>query len=133
METMRAAHVDICPEWIERGEGTYEFGHEATTRLIRLPDSERPSAIVALNDTQAIGALHAARERGLEVGRDISLIGFDDAPMSQYLLPPMTTIRQPIREAGRKCVDILVELMKGVQSQKHQVLLQPELVLRSSA
>jgi DNA-binding LacI/PurR family transcriptional regulator len=133
METMRAAHVDICPEWIERGEGTYEFGHEAATRLIRLPDSERPSAIVALNDTQAIGALHAARERGLEVGKDISLIGFDDAPMSQYLLPPMTTIRQPIREAGRKCVDILIELMKGVHSQKHQVLLQPELVVRSSA
>jgi len=132
-ESMQEHGLDIRSEWIERGEGTFEFGREAAARLFKLPAPERPTAIVALNDTQAIGALHAARAHGLEVGRDIAIIGFDDAPMSQYLLPPMTSIRQPIRAAGRKCVEILVALMKGDQPQEHQVLLQPELIVRTSA
>ena len=107
-ETMHSCQLEIRPEWIERGQGTFEFGREAASRLLGLPADARPSAIVALNDTQAIGALHAAREQGLEIGREISIIGFDDAPMSQYLMPPLTTVRQPIREAGRKCVEILI-------------------------
>ena len=133
VEAMHAADIEICPDWIERGEGTFEFGRAAASRLISLPPAERPSAIVALNDTQAIGALHAARKHGLEAGRDIAIIGFDDAPMSQYLLPPLTTVRQPIREAGRKCVDILIARIKGDSSPQHQVLLQPELIVRASA
>jgi DNA-binding LacI/PurR family transcriptional regulator len=132
-EAMQAGGLGIRAEWIERGEGTFEFGREAASRLLGLPASERPTAIVALNDTQAIGALHAARECGLEVGRDVAIIGFDDAPMSQYLFPPLTTVRQPIHEAGRECVEILVALMKGNQPLKRNVLLQPELILRDSA
>jgi DNA-binding LacI/PurR family transcriptional regulator len=132
MDAMRSGGMNICPEWIERGQGTFEFGREAAARLIDLPVSERPSAILGLNDTLAIGALHAAREKGLEVGRDIAIIGFDDAPMSQYLLPPLTTIRQPIREAGRKCVEILLALVKGEEPRERQVLLQPQLIARAS-
>ena len=82
---------------------------------------------------KAIGALRAAREHGLEVERDIAIIGFDDAPMSQYLFPAITTVRQPIREAGHKCVEILVALMKGNQPEEYQVLLQPQLIVRASA
>jgi DNA-binding LacI/PurR family transcriptional regulator len=132
-ETMQAAGLDVRAHWIERGEGTFEFGRQAAVRLLRLPASERPTAIVALNDTQAIGALRAAHEQGLEVGRDIAIIGFDDAPMSQYLFHPLTTVRQPIHEAGRECVEILVDLMKGNQPLKRKVLLRPELILRDSA
>lgn len=133
LEAMQAGGLEVRPEWIERGEGTFEFGRQAASRLLGLPASERPTAIVALNDTQAIGALHAAHELGLDVGRDIAIIGFDDAPMSQYLFPPLTTVRQPIHEAGRECVEILVALMKGNQPLKRNVLLQPELILRDSA
>jgi len=132
-EAMQAGGLEICPEWIERGAGTFEFGRQAASRLMNLSPSDRPTAIVALNDTQAIGALHAAREHGLEVGQDVSIVGFDDAPMSQYLLPPMTTIRQPIREAGQKCVEILIALLKGDLPQERQILLQPELIVRASA
>ncbi len=131
-ETLQAHQLEIRPDWIERGEGSFEFGRAAATRLLHLPVSERPTAIVALNDTQAIGALHAAREQGMEVGRDIAIIGFDDAPMSQYLLPPLTTVRQPIREAGRKCVEILIALVRGDQPKERQVLLQPQLIVRAS-
>lgn len=132
-EAMQAGGLEVRPEWIERGAGTFEFGREAASRLLKISTSERPTAIVTLNDTQAIGALHAVREHGLEVGKDIAIIGFDDAPMAQYLLPPMTTVRQPIREAGRKCVEILIALVKGVQPPEHQVLLKPQLIVRASA
>jgi DNA-binding LacI/PurR family transcriptional regulator len=132
-ESMQAAHLSICSEWIERGEGTFEFGRAAASRLLDLPSNDRPSAIVTLNDTQAIGALHAAREQGVEVGRDIVIVGFDDAPMSQYLFPALTTVRQPIHEAGRKCVEILVSLMKGEEPSERHILLKPNLIVRSSA
>ena len=132
-EAMQAGGLDIHKEWVERGEGTFEFGQQAATRLLGSSASTRPTAIVALNDTQAIGALHSARNLGLEIGREIAIIGFDDAPMSQYLFNPLTTVRQPIHEAGRECVEILVALMKGNQPHKRNVLLQPELIRRDSA
>lgn len=132
-ESMQAARLRVCSEWIERGEGTFEFGREAAYRLLNIPSNDRPSAIVTLNDTQAIGALHVAREHGVEVGRDIVIVGFDDAPMSQYLFPALTTVRQPIQEAGRKCVEILVSLMKGEEPADRHVLLKPNLIVRSSA
>ncbi|MCS7010658.1 MAG: LacI family DNA-binding transcriptional regulator [Anaerolineales bacterium] len=131
-ETMQRAGLVVLPEWIERGEGTFEFGREATARLLALPPEKRPTAIVALNDTMAIGAMHLARELGLEVGRTLSIIGFDDAPMSQYLVPALTTIRQPIAEAGQKCVDILVGLIEGKPLAQRQVLLAPKLIVRAS-
>jgi DNA-binding LacI/PurR family transcriptional regulator len=130
LETIQKAGQTIPPDWIRRGEGTFEFGYAAAGQL--LDGAERPNAILALNDTQAIGAIHAARERGLEVGRDLRIIGFDDAPMSQYLIPALSSIRQPIREAGRKCVEILVALMEEKEPKERQVLLQPQLIVRAS-
>jgi DNA-binding LacI/PurR family transcriptional regulator len=132
-DSMQKAGLNIRPEWIERGEGTFEFGWEAASRLLKLPSNERPSAIVTLNDTQAIGALQAAREHGVEVGREIAIIGFDDAPMSQYLFPALTTVRQPIHEAGRKCVEVLVSLLKGEEPVERHILVSPKLIIRASA
>jgi DNA-binding LacI/PurR family transcriptional regulator len=129
---MQTAGVENRSEWIERGQGTYEFGREAALRLLNLPEAVRPTAIVTLNDTQAIGALHAARECGLDVGQNVAIIGFDDAPMSQYLQPALTTVRQPISEVGRKCVEILVSLMEREKPQNAKVLLKPRLIVRAS-
>lgn len=131
-EAMKSADLEVNPKWIERGEGTFEFGYQASLRLLALPKFEVPTALVAMSDTMAIGAIHAARKLDLEVGRDLAIVGFDDAPMSQYLLPPLTTIRQPIPEAGRKCVEVLVHLMEGRQPPTSQVLLLPRLIERAS-
>jgi DNA-binding LacI/PurR family transcriptional regulator len=136
VEAMQTAKLKIRKGWIERGEGTFEFGRAAATRLLKLPAADRPTAIVTLNDTQAIGALHAARDHDLVVGRqlgNLAIIGFDDAPMSQYLFPALTTVRQPIRKAGQKCVEILISLMRGEPPSERQVLLTPKLVIRASA
>jgi DNA-binding LacI/PurR family transcriptional regulator len=132
-EAMNSAGLEVNPKWIERGEGTFEFGYQASLRLLSLPSSQRPTAFVAMSDTMAIGGMRAARECHLEVGRDLAIIGFDDAPMSQYLFPALTTVRQPIREAGRKCVEILVSLLKGEEPAEQHVLLSPALIPRASA
>ena len=132
-QALQAAQVESRPDWVAYGEGTFEFGRETVTRLLDLPAGERPTALVAVDDNQAIGAMYAVRERGLEVGRDLAIVGFDDAPMTQYLYPPLTTVRQPIREAGRKCVELLVELMEGRQPPTLQVLLPPRLIERASS
>ena len=81
----------------------------------------------------AIGAIHAGQARSLTIGRDLAIVGFDDAPMAQYLWPPLTSVRQPTREAGRKCVELLVALIEGKELAARQVLLQPELIVRQSS
>ncbi len=133
LDAMEAANISIHPQWIQSGEGIFEFGREACHCLLDMDVSYRPTAMIALNDTMAIGAIHAVQERNLQVGKDISIIGFDDAPMSQYLQPALTTIRQPIRLVGRKCVEILVSLMDESQPEERHVLLKPKLILRASA
>ena len=130
---MQLAGLSINPIWIHRGEGTFDFGFHATLELLQLPLPQQPTAIIAFNDTQAIGAMHAVQSQGLSVGKDIAIAGFDDAPMAQYLIPPLTTVRQPIRAAGHKCVELLVDLMQGIRPEEHQVLLKPELILRATA
>ncbi len=133
LDAMQAAQLAIEPDYMLRGEGTFEVGRAMTLHLLDLAPTRRPTAIMALNDTMAIGAMAAARERGLTIGTDLAIIGFDDAPMVQYLFPPLTSVRQPIGEAGRRCVELLVALIEGREPEQQHVLLQPSLIIRASA
>ncbi len=133
LDALRHAHIAIHPQWVQRGQGDFEFGRTACHTILSLDPAIRPTAIVCLNDTQAIGAMHALRESNLQAGKDMAVIGFDDAPMAQFLLPALTTIRQPIRLAGCKCVEILVGLLNGSLPEERQVLLKPKLIVRASA
>ena len=131
--SLAAIGLTLRPDWLLRGEGTFEFGRESGLHLLNAPLEQRPTAIMTLNDTQAIGVLNAAQELGLTVGRDVDIMGFDDAPMSQYLWPPLSTVRQPIRAAGKQCVELLVNLIEEKTVLQRQILLYPELILRASA
>ena len=132
-EAMHAAEATIEPAWVARGEGTFEFGLATTHAWLDLPMAARPTGVVALNDTMAIGAMHAAQSRGALPGRQFSVIGFDDSPMAQYLWPPLSSVRQPIRLAGRKCVEMLVAILGGQPLADTQTLLLPELIVRESS
>jgi DNA-binding LacI/PurR family transcriptional regulator len=129
---MQAAGVTIEPEWVVRGEGVFEFAYAATQTWLTGEPQRRPTAIVALEDSMAIGAMHAVRDAGLQVGEAVAVVGFDDTPAARYALPPLTSVRQPIREAGRKCVEMLLTLLDGRQPALRHVLLKPELVVRVS-
>jgi DNA-binding LacI/PurR family transcriptional regulator len=115
-----------------RGEGNHAFGYETTRRWLNLADGKRPTAVIAFNDEMAIGALHAAQARGVQVGTGLAITGFDDAPMAQYITPSLTTVRQPIEQVGAKLMEILLQILEGEKPAQSQVLIQPRLVTRES-
>ena len=80
-------------------------GTEAAEQLLSLP--EPPTAIFGFNDNVAIGALHAARRRGLSVPDDLSVVGFDDTVQAAIVTPQLTSVRQPLAELGRMGVSLL--------------------------
>ncbi len=112
------------------GDLTQRGGYEQASRLLDLPSP--PTAIVACNDLMAFGAMSAAQDRGLVVGRDISITGFDDIPMAMHSHPPLTTIRQPIYRIGGMVCEMLIQLVQGEVLKERQVLLTPELIVRQS-
>ncbi|RLC83396.1 MAG: LacI family transcriptional regulator, partial [Chloroflexi bacterium] len=91
-----------------------------------------PTAIVACNDLMALGAMSAARAMGLSAGHDVAVAGFDDIPLAAHAQPPLTTVRQPIYEIGRRICRMLLERLQTGSPQKEHVILQPELVVRAS-
>ena len=130
---LHAAGIQPNPAWIERGEGRFSFGFQATSHLLDLPAAIRPSALIALNDPMAIGAIWAAKQRGLTVGRDFAIAGFDDAPMVQYLDPPLTSVRQPVWEVGQRIISLLLESISGEPAAEPlDILVEPRLIVRSS-
>ncbi|MCX7855177.1 MAG: substrate-binding domain-containing protein, partial [Anaerolineae bacterium] len=90
------------------------------------------TAIFAQNDQMAIGAIRALREAGLQVPRDISVIGFDDIPLASYFDPPLTTLRQPMAELGGHVARLLITAIREPDSSPNQVLLPAHIVERAS-
>jgi LacI family transcriptional regulator len=105
-------------------------GREAAAQLLDLP--ERPTAIFAFNDNIAIGAIQAARARGLRVPEDLSVVGFDDVEGATIVTPALTTVRQPLAEMGRTAVSLLTRLLEGNRVETLHVELATRLIVRDS-
>jgi DNA-binding LacI/PurR family transcriptional regulator len=123
---------EVCADLIQRGENDFGGGYRAATRLLELP--EPPTAIWAEDDMMALGALAAACDLGLCVPDDVSIAGYDDVRVAEYVRPSLTTVRQPIEELGARAIEILVDLIRAEEAvgPLPQVLLEPELVVRDS-
>lgn len=137
---------------VEAGDGTEESGFQCMHRLLSLPPKKRPTAVVAFNDAMAIGAIHAAREKGLVVPDDIAVAGFGDDPVAAYIDPPLTTVRVPAASIGEKAAEVLFRLLEGeddptepprrsegeqettasVSGVGRRILLAPRLIIRQS-
>ena len=112
------------------GDLTQKSGYEATMRL--LDGAQPPTAIAACNDLMALGAMSAIHERGLQVGKDVAVTGFDDIPMAEHSHPPLTTVHQPIYQIGKMVCDKLVRLIVDEALESPQVILEPQLMVRQS-
>lgn len=124
--------IAIPADYDVQGAYTFESGVEAGHRLLDLP--EPPTAIFALNDDMALGIMQAARERGLELPRDLSVVGFDDLPMAARVWPTLTSVRLPIRDMGRMAAEKLLAPMRGVDAATlEQAEVRPALVTRQSS
>ncbi|RPI21497.1 MAG: LacI family transcriptional regulator, partial [Chloroflexota bacterium] len=112
------------------GDLTQRGGYEAAKSILASPNP--PTAIMACNDLMALGAMSAAQDLGLVVGKDVSITGFDNIPMAEHSHPPLTTINQPIYQIGTMVCDMLIRRIKGEMGEPEQALLTPSLIVRQS-
>jgi DNA-binding LacI/PurR family transcriptional regulator len=125
-----AAGVPIDRALIRDGEFEIAGGLNQTAALLQLPDP--PTAIFALNDGMAIGVYHAAHQAGLRIPEDLSVVGYDDYLLDQWLVPPLTTVRQPLKDMGAAAARMVLDLAAGVEPRSKRHELATELVVRSS-
>jgi LacI family transcriptional regulator len=128
--TLRRNGLAIDPRSYIHSDLTQRGGFGAMNELLDL--SLPPTAVIACNDLMALGAISAAQKRGLAVGHDVAITGFDDIPLAEHTHPPLTTIHQPIYDIGRQICHMLIRLVRGEKVADRHVLLQPELVIRES-
>lgn len=128
-DAFKDAKLPSMPEHFVFGDGKAEGGYQAMLDLLDLP--EPPTAVFCYNDMTAIGALHAIHSRGLQVPHDISIVGFDDIAFAQYTQPPLTTVRQPMRDMGRLAMESLIRLLSGKGSTE-TIQVPADLIVRES-
>jgi LacI family transcriptional regulator len=129
-DALAAAGIVVDGSMIAQGDFLEARGHAAALELLALPDP--PTAIFGSSDATAFGVLRAAREIGLAVPRDLSVVGFDDVPEASYVSPALTTVRQPLREMGREAVRQLLGLLAEPARPTARIVLETDLVVRHS-
>ncbi|MGQ9489289.1 MAG: LacI family DNA-binding transcriptional regulator [Anaerolineae bacterium] len=123
------AGVELPEEYIALAPHSLENARRMAHRLFALP--KPPTAIFAASDTQAMGVLKAARERGLAIPQDVAVVGFDDLDIADYI--GLTTVRQPLQESGRVAVDLLLARLADPTRPPQEVWLPLTLVQRETA
>lgn len=128
---LETAGLPVDPSLIAAGDFHHDAGHRLGLQLLGRPD--RPTAVFAGNDLQALGLYEAARELGLRVPEDVSVVGFDDLPVARWVGPPLTTVRQPLTEMAEAAARLVLDLGRGdATAAATRVELATSLVVRSS-
>jgi LacI family transcriptional regulator len=127
---MEAAGIAVYEEYVRNRGFQYDKGVELGSAILDLP--ERPTAVFAGSDEVAAGVIEAGRARGLRVPEDLSIVGFDDTQVARFASPPLTTVRQPLREMGGIALRTALRLAAGEKLESHHVELATELVVRNS-
>ncbi len=127
---LATAQIPFDASWIEQGDLTRPSGYQAALRLLNL--SEPPTAIIGVNDLTALGAMHAAHEHGLVVGRDIAVAGYDGIEDSEHAQPPLTTINSSVYSLARRLVKMVCAIVANEPLAEPRTLIEPELIVRGS-
>ncbi|AEJ62010.1 transcriptional regulator, LacI family [Spirochaeta thermophila DSM 6578] len=138
-QALRDAGVEEDPSLIWQGETVEGFGDFNAIQLGKqaayqlLTRSERPTGIVTVNDMFALGVYAGAKELGVSIPQDLSVVGFDDIELAEIVEPPLTTVRQPIPLLASKAVELLLNRLEGKEVREGQYyMFPPELIVRRS-
>jgi LacI family transcriptional regulator/LacI family repressor for deo operon, udp, cdd, tsx, nupC, and nupG len=123
--------VEADASLVQPGGVRSEGGAAAAAALLDL--AEPPSALLAGNSALALGALEEIRRRGLRIPGEVAMVGFDDAPWAPVTSPPLTAVRQPAYEMGRRAMELLLRRFREPRGSTTTVMLQPELIVRGSS
>jgi DNA-binding LacI/PurR family transcriptional regulator len=129
-ESLLAAGLAVEEQLIGQCGPTIEEGYQTAFKLLELP--QRPTAIIAINDLLAIGAIRAVRDAGLRIPEDISLLGYDDISMAKYLVPRLTTVSKDITSLGRTAVTLLLARIQQPDRPHHTEQRPARLIIRES-
>ncbi|HXM54971.1 MAG TPA: substrate-binding domain-containing protein, partial [Candidatus Dormibacteraeota bacterium] len=124
------AGIAVDPGLVRNGNFSVGAGHEHGMELLSRAD--RPTAIFAGSDMQAMGVLRAARRLGLDVPGDLSVVGYDNLPLAAWTDPALTTVNQPLQDMASIATRMLLDLARGTDLPMSRVDLVTELVLRDS-
>ena len=119
----------MASELVEEGGFSDATGYLAMKRLL----PHRPDAVFVASDAMAFAAIRAIQEVGLQIPKDIAVIGFDDIPSASTSSPALTTVRQPIQRTGSLAAEMLIDIIEHPDTQPRRIVLPTELVIRSSA
>jgi LacI family transcriptional regulator len=129
-DTFAAAGFPIDPELVRSGDFTFECGRAAVRDA--LSRGIRFDAVFAHNDLSAAGAIKAAHEAGLDVPRDVAVVGFDDIPLAAHTDPPLTTVHQPLRQMGETAARMLMNFFAGTPLPDSPNVIPTSLIVRAS-
>jgi len=131
-ESMREIGLEVLPEMIAVGDHTMEGGMRALAKLASL--RERPTGIVCSNDMSAIGVMREAYDYGISIPRDLSVVGFDDIRLAQFMIPPLTTVQMSQTELAKLAFQALMnEVQRKTAAPKGaEYTLNTNLILRKS-
>lgn len=127
---LEEAGIDFDPLLVREGDLTERGGYQAAMELLAMP--KPPTAILGINDMTALGVFSAAKEKGLYIGTQLAIAGYDGIADTEYTDPPITTLFQPTYEIARSLARMLVERIKGNPLQQTIIRVQPELLIRAS-
>ena len=127
---MEAAGLSLDADLMQWGDFHVDGGFKVAMAMLSLP--EPPTAILAGSDLQALGVLEAARTQHVEVPTQLSLVGFDDLPLSRWTSPPLTTIRQPLAEMAGTAVRLVLAQGRGEDLDSRSVELATSLITRET-
>lgn len=127
-QALHEAGVPFCPNYVLEGGADREAAHEMACQLLALP--QRPTAIFAASDAQAVGILRAAQTFDLDVPRDLSVIGYDDIELAEHI--NLTTVHQPLMQSGTQGAEILLQIMQDEMDIPQQVTLPIHIISRGT-
>ncbi|PSK99957.1 LacI family transcriptional regulator [Murinocardiopsis flavida] len=127
---LETAGLDVVPELIREGDFHVEGGRDNGRELLRM--DHPPTAVFAGSDLQAMGVYEAARELGVRIPEELSVVGFDDLPVARWVGPPLTTVRQPLTEMAEEATRLALSLSRGERPANLRLDLATDLVVRQS-
>ncbi|HEX2981538.1 MAG TPA: LacI family DNA-binding transcriptional regulator [Anaerolineaceae bacterium] len=131
-QAMAQAGLPVNAEYVIEGDFLFQSGETALQKLMALP--EPPSALFACNDMMALGALQALGKLGLTCPRDLSIVGFDDIPLTTILTPALTTVAQPIEDIAAVSVNLLMNrIQHEADAEPQRFVLPTRLIARDSS
>lgn len=131
-EALDAARLPICGSLIVETGFSIQAGQQAAEQLLHSAEA-LPDAVFCISDSAAVGVIHTLVKAGVRVPEDVSVMGFDDAAISEAFLPSITTVQQPRYEIGYKAAELLLRAIRGEDNRAEQLILTHRLIRRESA